>query len=166
MNVDFFVQQIAMNKKSMESYLRNKVMKNEYVAYEEKIAKCETIIKNTSVIKDEATGIEIYKRNTPACNLFFNLTLIDLYTNIEIDFSKNMLKDYNELERHGYIDLLLSYIPKPEYVAWQKLIDMIASDYMENNRSLVSYLDTKLTAIDRTADSFSKVLTSLVDENK
>ena len=165
MNVDFFVKQIAMNK-DVEAYLKDKIMKDVYVAYEEKIAKCETIIKNTSTIKDETTGVELYKRNTPACNLFFNLTLIDLYTNIDIDFSKNMLNDYNELEKHGYIDLLLSHISKNEYVAWQRLFDMIASDYMENNRSLISYFDTKLTAIDKTADSFSKVLTSLVDENK
>lgn len=161
MNVDFFVKQIAMNKEK-EEYVKSKLTK-QYVPYEEKQAACENIIKTTSFINTEVG--EFYKRNTPACDLLFNLILIDKYFDIEIDFD-NVLKEYNTLEEKNYITLLLKAIPEREYISWQKMFGMVANDYMENNRSLISYFETKLTAINKTADSFSEVLTSLVSENK
>ena len=162
MNVDFFVKQIAMNK-DKEKYIDEKIMNPKYVPYEEKTAKCENIIRSTSVVKDEVTGVEVYKRNTPACNLFFNLTLIDLYTNIDIDFT-HALKDYNALEELGFIDVLLQRIPKAEYVAWQKMIDMVANDYMENERSIISFFETKLGAVDKTAESIAEVFKNIEQE--
>ena len=161
MNVDFFVKQIAMNKEK-EEYVKSKLIK-QYVPYEEKQAACENIIKTTSFVNTEVG--ELYKRNTPACDLLFNLILIDKYFDIEIDFN-NALKEYNTLEEKNYITLLLRIIPEREYISWQKMFGMVANDYMENNRSLVSYFETKLTAINKTADSFSEVLTSLISENK
>ena len=162
MNVDFFIKQIAMNK-DKDSYIDTKIMTTKYVPYEEKNAKCESILKSTSVIKDETTGIEIYKRNTPAFNVFYNMTLISLYTNIEVDF-EHILKDYNALEELGYIDLLLSHIPKQEYTAWSRMCQMVMDDYMENNRSLIAYLDNKLGAIDKTAESIAEVIKGIETE--
>ena len=163
MNVDFFIKQIVMNK-DKDAYVDSKI-NTRYIPYEEKISKIENIIRSTSIIKDDATGIEVFKRNTPACNLLFNLTLIDLYTDIEIDF-EHVLKDYNTLEEKGYVNLLLKHIPTDEYINWQKLFDMIASDFMENERSLVSYLETKLGALDKTAESIADVIKELEVNNK
>ena len=163
MDVDFFVKQIAMNK-DKDAYVDSKI-RTQYIPYEEKISKIENIIRSTSIVKDDVTGIEIFKRNTPACNLLFNLTLIDLYTDIEIDF-EHVLKDYNALEEKGFINLLLKHIPADEYISWQKLFDMIASDFMENERSLVSYLETRLGALDKTADSIVNVIKELEIENE
>lgn len=163
MDVDFFVKQIAMNK-DKDAYVDSKI-RTQYIPYEEKVSKIENIIRSTSIVKDDVTGIEIFKRNTPACNLLFNLTLIDLYTDIEIDF-EHVLKDYNALEEKGFINLLLKHIPADEYISWQKLFDMIAGDFMENERSLVSYLETKLGALDKTADSIANVIKELEIENK
>ena len=162
MTVDFFIKQLPMNK-DKEKYFDEKIMNPKYVPYEEKTAKCENIIRSTSVVKDETTGVEIYKRNTPACNLFFNLTLIDLYTNIDIDFT-HALKDYNALEERGCIDEFLKRIPKTEYVLWQKMIDMVANDYMENERSIVSFFETKLGAVDKTAESIAEVFKNIEQE--
>ena len=156
MNVDFFIKQIEMNK-DKDKYVDEKVMIVKYIPYEEKNAKCESIVKSTSVVRDETTGIEIYKRNTPAFNVFYNMTLISLYTNIEVDF-EHILKDYNVLEEKGYIDLLLSHIPQKEYTAWNRMCQMVMDDYMENNRSLVAYLDNKLGAMDKTAESITEII--------
>lgn len=161
MNVDFFIKQIAMNK-DKETYVASRLVK-QYIPYEEKQAACENIVRTTSIVKSE--NGEFYRRNTPACDLLFNLTLIDKYFDIEIDFG-NVLKEYNALEEKDYITLLLRAIPEREYIVWQKMFSMVANDYMENERSLVSYLETKLGALDKTADSIANVIKELEIENK
>ena len=160
MNVDFFIKQIAMNK-DKETYVTSKLAKS-YIPYEEKQAACENIVRTTSVVKSE--NGELYRRNTPACDLLFNLTLIDKYFEIDIDFG-NALKEYNALEEKDYITLLLRAIPEREYVAWQKMFSMVANDYMENERSLVSYLDTKIEALNKTTESLSGIIEDVIKEN-
>lgn len=163
MTVDAFVKQIAMNK-DKEKYVET-IMKSIYVPYEEKHAKCENIIRSTSIVKDETTGVEIYKRNTPAFNLLYNMTLIDTYTSIDVDFSQ-ILKDYNTLEGNGYVDFLLKHISPIEYKSWNIMVQWVMNDYMENNRSLISYLDSKLGALDKTAESIADVIKEIESENK
>ena len=163
MNVEFFVKQIAMNK-DKEKYLTQRLVKK-YVPYEEKISICENIIKNTSVVKDEETGEVFYKRNTPACNLMFNLSLINLYYDIEINF-EHTLKDYNALEELGYIDLLLKNIPVEEYTRWQHIIGMIAEDYMENERSMVAFLSSKSIAMEKTIESIAEVVNNISKQDE
>ena len=158
MNVEFFCKQIAMNK-NREDYLKSRLVRG-YIPYEEKISSCENIIKNTSFVKDEASGEMFYKRNTPACDLFFNLTLIDKYFDIEIDF-EHALVDYNKLEENGYIELLLKNIPATEYVAWSKVFEMVAGDFVENERSLVSFLETRFNAINKSLAMMTDIIKEL-----
>ena len=160
MNVEFFIKQIAMNK-DKETYIAGKLVKT-YIPYEEKQATCENIIKTTSIVKNE-NGEAYFKRNTPACDLLFNLTLIDKYFDIDIDFGA-ALKDYNALEENGYIEFLLQHIPQKEYVAWQRMFSMVAGDYMENERSLVSYLDTKIEALNKTTETLATVIEDSLKE--
>jgi hypothetical protein len=162
MNVEFFVKQIEMNK-DKEAYLKQRLIKT-YVPYEEKISSCENIIRNTSFIKDEVSGELIYKRNTPACDLFFNLVLISKYFDIDIDF-EHMLADYNKLEENGYIELLLKNIPANEYVAWSKVFEMVAGDFVDNERSLVSYFDKMFGAMNNSLKSIAEIIKELPIEN-
>ena len=158
MNVEFFIKQIAMNK-DKEAYLKQRLTKN-YIPYEEKIVACENIVKNTSFIKDEESGELFFKRNTPACDLFFNLTLIDKYFDIEIDFD-HPLADYNKLEENGYTELLLKNIPANEYISWQKVFSMVAGDFVENERSLVSFLETRISAMNKSLSAIAEVVKEL-----
>lgn len=158
MNVEFFVKQIAMNK-DKEGYVKQRLAKN-YIPYEEKIASCENIIRNTSFVKDEMSGELIYKRNTPACNLFFNLTLIDRYFDIDINF-ENALADYNKLEENGYTDMLLKNIPTNEYISWSKVFEMVANDFVDNERSLVAYLETSIKAINKSIGTIIETINEI-----
>ena len=161
MNVDFFIKQIAMNK-NKEEYVAGKLIK-QYIPYEEKQASCENIVKTTSFVNTE-TGESFYRRNTPACDLLFNLILIDKYFDIDIDFG-NALKEYNVLQENDYTTLLLKAIPEREYVTRQRMFSMVANDYMENERSLVSYLDTKIEALNKTTEGLASIIEDVMKEN-
>ena len=147
MNVEFFVKQIAMNK-DKEGYVKKRI-KTLYIPYEEKVATCENIINATSYI-------EIYKRNTPSRAVFFSLTLIDKYTDIDIDF-KNVLKDYNILDENNLIELIIKSLPAKEVSSWRTLLEMIDDDLMVNERSLISFLSDKSEAAQIMIDSFLEI---------
>ena len=66
---------------------------------------------------------------------------------------------------NGYIDLLLKNIPSNEYTRWQMVFDMIAGDVMENERSLVSYLDTNIKAINKSVNTVIEIIGEIV-QNK
>ena len=160
MNVEFFVKQIAMNK-DKEGYLTDRV-KVQYIPYENKIARCEQIINISSYI--EVDGHKIYRVNTPIRLVLTSLTLINEYTDIDINFEdESFLKDYNTLEAKGLIDDLLKQIPEREYKTWMTLLQMIDGDKQENERSLITYIDTKLTAIQQVLNTTADVIAEGTD---
>lgn len=153
MNVEFFVKQIAMNK-DKEGYIKQRLAKN-YIPYEEKIARCEQIINISSYI--EVDEHKTYRVNTPIRLVLTSLTLINEYTDIDVDFTDgNFIKEYNMLESQGLIDQLLIQIPEREYKTWMTLLQMINEDKQENERSLISFFNDKFAAIE-------KILTTSVD---
>ena len=162
MNVELFCKQIAMNK-NREDYLNSRLVKN-YIPYEEKIARCEQIVNITSYI--EIDGHKVYRINTPIRLVLTSLTLINEYTDIDINFEdESFLKDYNTLESQGLIDELLQQIPEHEYKTWITILHMTDDDKKENERSLINYFDTKITALEKILTSTAEVISEEADNN-
>lgn len=140
MTVKEFVEKYV-NSTDVEKTCAKHVIKDKYVPYEEKIATCLNIVKKTNYIESE--GIKIYNRNTPAQYVQFSMTIINLYTDIEINF-ENILADFNMLDKVSAIDTLLSAISESEYTKFRTLLEMIQDDEYENNRNMTSYIDNFL----------------------
>ena len=137
MTVKEFVEKF-INSTDKKKTCEKHVLPDKYVKYEEKIGICTSIIENTSYTK--VGEDKVYNRKTPAQYLQFSLQMINLYTDIEIDFN-NALEDFNLLDRYDAIDYLMAAIPEAEFNKFQILLDMIKDDAYENNRSFVGYID-------------------------
>lgn len=131
-----------------------KHMLNSYVPYEDKITECRKIIDITShkmvTVNDQEH--KIYWNNTPMQHMFYILTLISLYTDIEWiknsgDSNEN-LKVYNELSKNGSIYTIISLITPFEKQSFDTVLNMVEEDTYENERSIPSYLDTKIDALE------------------
>lgn len=131
-----------------------KHMLNSYVPYEDKITECRKIIDITShkmvTVNDQEH--KIYWNNTPMQHMFYILTLISLYTDIEWikdsgDSNEN-LKVYNELSKNGAIYTIISLITPFEKQSFDTVLNMVEEDTYENERSIPSYLDTKIDALE------------------
>lgn len=131
-----------------------KHMLNSYVPYEDKVAECRKIIDITShkmvTVNDQEH--KIYWNNTPMQHMFYILTLISLYTDIEWtkdsgDSNEN-LKVYNELSKNGSIYTIISLIIPFEKQSFDTVLNMVEEDTYENERSIPSYLDTKIDALE------------------
>lgn len=131
-----------------------KHMLNSYVSYEDKIAECQKIIDITShkMVNINDQEHKIYWNNTPMQHMFYILTLISLYTDIEWtkdsgDSNEN-LKVYNELSKNGSIYTIISLITPFEKQSFDTVLNMVEEDTYENERSIPSYLDTKIDALE------------------
>lgn len=141
MTINNFLKQFKTStdvKKTCE-----KRIKTNYIPHEDKVRECFLITVLTSYAKKkDANGndYEFYMSNTPKRMVLFNMKLISLYTDIEIDFEK-LNESYDQLEKEDAIMPLLEAIPQKEFERFKNILNFTLNDFYENNRSVAGYLD-------------------------
>lgn len=88
------------------------------------------------------------------------IMLIDLYTNIELDFSKAVYQ-YDTLAEHGVIDYIVSNIPDSEIKEFNMIINNEYDAFYQKYFSIRTYIDEK---IDQIQFIISSMMASLPDE--
>lgn len=156
MNIEKFLTQYKVNNNKDEFVKKHIVDK--YIPYAEKVAHCENIVNKSSYINVD-NNTKIFKVNTPVRQVIFNLTLISLYTDIDIDFS-NGFKCFDSLNKEHAIPIILANIPETEFIEFSAILTMVEDDFEVNERDFISYIDTKLTALGMFTESFSNLLDS------
>lgn len=134
-----------------------------YIPYTEKIALCESIIKNTCTVTiDDKT---MFSSNSPAREMFFKLALIKKYTDIEIDFSK-CVEQYDLLEEKEITFEIISLLPEVEIERLNNMLSSMLEDYMMNNRDLVSYIETKIDSLEILFNEMGELMTQNVNSEE
>ena len=126
---------------------KKRIIKN-YIPFTNKITECYKVVKATMERTDD-NQVAIYKQNTPMRFLIFNMTLLGLYTDLE--FSENLIDEYDLLNEHGAIDILITCIPEHEFKEFSTLLSMTVDDYMSNERELTAYIDKKIDLLTQLA---------------
>lgn len=121
-----------------------KHIKKNYIPFSSKIAKCYRIVKSTMEYIDD-NQVTTYRQNTPMRFLIFNMNLLGLYTDLE--FSENLIDEYDVLNEYGAIDVLIACIPEHEFKEFSTLLSMTVDDYMSNEREFTAYIDKKLDTL-------------------
>lgn len=141
------------------------VLKEEYIPFELKISDCDRIIKSSSYTNTEPN---MFKQNSPSRKMLFLLTIINRYTEIEIDFNE-ALEEYNNLcmiEMDRIFDLyeydeILPKLIMVEINRYSEILYDLEKDFKENERSIIGYLDTKLASL----GMITEVLETVLNEN-
>ena len=126
-----------------------------YVPYAEKIITCDKIIKHTCY--ESISDKQVFKINTPLRQCLFLLSIIDIYTDIDIDWD-DPLKDFDLLSEDGILGLIIKSIPESEFTLFSSILDMCIDDLITNTRDLVSFVESKLTAIEMVSNSIIEML--------
>ena len=113
-----------------------------YIPYEKKVGHCEKIVK-TSTTNTEGK----FWSNTPLQYVLFSLTLIDLYTDVTVDFD-NTLAEFNLFNEKRMFENLSLIVSNRELNEFETILKMVVDDQHENLRSLAGYLDDMSEAID------------------
>lgn len=136
MKVNEFIEQMnKMEKEKVADFLHKRLI-TEYVNFENKIDLCQSIIKNTSYSKISEEG-SVWKKQNAMEFLFFNIKLISVYTDVEIE-DGNVMENYNALNKLDYIATLLYTIPQREFEEFNDIMSMCKEDQVSNERNLTS----------------------------
>lgn len=139
MNYKDFIEEFN-NADNESAFLESHII-TEYVPYEKKITICNNVIKNT--FYDENNNIKI---NSPASFMFYSLSLINEYTDIDVDFAIG-LEIFNELNKLDLIDKITGSIPNNEQLEFSAIMDMMESDFQKNECGIIGWLNSKTESI-------------------
>lgn len=163
------------NEKLRESYLKTEVkLITNYVPYITKCNYVENLVLSTCFENkvDEngkiVTGKK-YVRNKATQNMLYQMMLINIYTNLNIEYGNNdnhITEQYDELNKYGLINYLLSLIPKSERDAFGILLTLKNEDTYINHGSLEAVVRNSLDVfmekvVSAGLDSMQQVLSSI-----
>lgn len=141
-SLDAFLREYKVAAKQKNSVLENFIKKHittDYISFLQKEAICTSIVEVTTHI--ESGNKKIIKVNSTSRDLMYIMRLIDLYTDIKIDFTDtNFVKQYDELNKIGALDMLINSIPKNEYAEFNKILNKKMDDFRDNEYSLTAIL--------------------------
>ena len=151
-----------------DKYLRKHVVTN-YLSYAEKLSSAYNIVKSTMEEQVGDTGKTVFKMNTPQRFFLTIINIINKYTDIKYE-DNDVVDMFDELNKNGIVDALLiptetedSPIPQKEYNEFNRVLAMTVDDYMENNRSITGFLETKIAALGLSLDTIFTSLNELAN---
>ena len=123
----------------------------------------------TNISEDELKNIEkVPKINRSAQYIMSALMLVDLYTNIKIDFKKGAFQ-YDKLVESGIINYVLENVPESEINEFKMLIDYKYDEYYQKYFSIKAYVDSKLNDLELVINTLTDMIAttlSKIDEKK
>lgn len=143
--------------KIREEYLKVVIKVKPYVGYGTKIFLADTIIK-TSCLNDGQIYIDSCKKY-----LLYIYTLIDTYTNIELN-QKDLMIQYDRLDSIGLIEPILALIPEKERATFKTILDMKQDDLMTNRYGVHAFIKEQMDRLTNVFSEFSKAFSPLVEK--
>lgn len=147
-------------EKSQEALIKTHIV-NRYVPYEEKCNICQKIVDST--MKIEKGNAVIFHQDTTARYMLYCLKMIDLYTDIFIDFKKS-LDCFNALDQYDLLDAIIKEVPHSECEKINTILKMKVDDFRENERSTASYMSKLFRRVAYTIDTFTEIVNNALDE--
>ena len=118
----------------------------------------------TNISEDELKDIEkVPKINRSSQYVMSALMLVDLYTNIKIDFAKGAFQ-YDKLVESGVINYVLENVPESEINEFKMLIDYKYEEYYQKYFSMKSYVDSKLNDLELVINTLTDMITTTLSK--
>ncbi|WP_346961245.1 hypothetical protein [Clostridium sp.] len=142
--------------KSKEDYLKAKIKINNYIDYGTKMFIAENII-NSSCLKNNNIYIDSCKRY-----ILYIYALLANYTNLDIH-ENELLLQYDLLEKHGLLDIILDMIPEKEIVTFKTILDMKQNDLMTNKYEIHAFISDKINSFTDIVEGFANSINQKID---
>lgn len=116
--------------KNVDNNMVEQAVKCKYLSFAEKCNLCERIIQSTyyTTMADGKTKLHI---NSASKYMLYNLSIIDKYTDIEINFN-DVLAEYDMLAERNLFYQFKAYLPLTELQELDLLLEMAQQDVIAN----------------------------------
>lgn len=166
-SVDMFCKTYKANSKAKDKTFEEFIKKHittDYIEFLEKDVICTAIVDATCRI--QVGDKKVAKINSTGRYLLFVMRLIDLYTDIDIDFKDaNYVREYDALNRIGAVDALIDAIPKSEYAEFNTILNMKMDDFRDNEYSITAFMYTLKESLSISEEIINSVIEDFRKQN-
>lgn len=141
------------NVDKRNTFVKSHIIKS-YIHLEEKDVRSQIIINNSYY--DENGN---FKVNSTAKHMFTFLSIVDMYTDIDINF-KDGLNEYNKLDASMALDDILSMIDEKDLNEFKIILNMKCNDMITNEYEPHSYISKQ---VERFGELIGNVLTPIIE---
>ena len=138
----------------------------EYVDVLQKAATIQLVVSKANAKYDDNGNVIEKKFNSIMQHISFTVSIVQLYTDLEIDFKReknpdNVFEIYDMLTKSGLVDKIISMIGEKEIGECMLFLNMASSDFAQNEMSLQTYVGERIT---RATDLINALFTSVSDD--
>ena len=134
MNIETFVM-LYKSKKNDDDKVDaiKKIVKDKHVSYADKVDRAGIIARNSYYTKREdvdGSEHEVFEQNSAAKYMLYSLTLVDLYTDLDVDFKQSL--EQFEMINGEILDGIITFINERERKEFQMLLEFASDDLIAN----------------------------------
>ena len=151
-NVKSFVEEYEkqLTDADKAKFLRNNLKTEKYMPYADKLALAENIVKSSSYAMIKEGGklkqTDRIALNSPMRYILFVMTVVDKYTNIEVNFN-NIMPDFDALNFNSLIEVIFEKVGDKETAEFNTVVEMVLNDFMANKYQFKNYIDDTLLKV-------------------
>lgn len=162
MKIDTFLKLYNTKKTEEEKAAAiAQIMNNAHISYADKVDRVGIIAKNSYHVKETGTdGVEreVFRQNSAAKYMLYSLTLVDLYTTLEIDF-KQSLEIFEKINGE-ILDMIIMSIDERERKEFQMLLDFACDDLLVNEYEPHAFIREQ---VERFGSLFSTIIAPAIE---
>ena len=151
-NVKSFVEEYekCSNNDDKVKFLKNKLKTEKYMPYADKLAIAENIVNSSSYAVVNEDG-ELKKTdriaiNSPMRYILFVMTVVNKYTNIEVNFG-NVMPEFDALNLNGLVEIIFEKVGDKEMAEFNTVVEMTLNDFMANKYQFKNYINGTLSRV-------------------
>ena len=151
-NVKSFVEEYEkqLTNDDKAKFLKSKLKTEKYIPYADKLTIAENIVKHSSyaMVKEDGKLKQTDKiaLNSPMRYILFVMTVVDKYTNIEVNFN-NIMPDFDALNFNSLIEVIFEKVGDKETAEFNTVVEMVLNDFMANKYQFKNYIDDTLLKV-------------------
>ena len=140
----------------------------DYIDVNTKSVYANLIVDKANAEYDDDNNIIGYRYNSIMQHVLFTVTMVQLYTDLDINFKRDENPDtvnevYDLLTKSGLIDKIVEMIGEKEFGECMMFLGMASNDFAQNKMSFQAYIGNK---IDGAVDVITALSSPVLDEIK
>lgn len=168
-NVKSFVEEYEkqLNDADKAKFLRSNLKTEKYMPYADKLALAENIVRSSSyaTIKEDGKLKQTSRiaLNSPMRYILFVMTVVDKYTNIEVNFG-NIMPDFDALNFNSLIEVIFEKVGDRETAEFNTVVEMVLNDFMANKYQFKNYIDDTLLKISGLVEKCAPLIDNIANK--
>ena len=168
-NVKSFVEEYEkqLTNDDKAKFLKSNLKIEKYIPYADKVTIAENIVSSSSYAMTKEDGVlkqtDRIALNSPMRYILFVMTVVDKYTNIEVDF-KNIMPDFDALNYNSLIEGIFEKVGEKETAEFNTVVDMVLNDFMANKYQFRNYINDSLFKVSEIVEKCAPLIDNIVSK--